>query len=589
MIRAKVRNRFYYLDIFHRLLLTFLLVATCREASAQARCEFFQDQFFGHTCELHDAVVDEDNFNLVVETDGSDDSVNSISIGNNTALRFIPSSLFTQFPNVHYLFFDNAGIENLTPGSFNGASNVVLIEARHNSFESIPAGVFDDLETLFVLDISNSGINDIHEDAFANNPTLLELDINENNLTRISAGWFRNLVNLEQLNIISNHISEIEDGAFSSLAALSTLYLRYNQITEITPEMFGESTQMVFFSVNGNLLTSVPRLPEDAPRLHYVHATDNQIHEIVPGDFNGGYATVTNLDFSGNQLVELNGDAFESLDHLDILTVNSNHIASVDHELFEKIPSLFTFYFERNVCADARFDNVRSVNPDLLDSTFDRCFYHFFEPEISHLCTFVQDIELGYTCELSGITFQNFRDKFLLTGEHLAAELNDTHVTGIRIVNSIFNRIPPSIFTIFPNLDSFSLTDSDFSIIEQNTFEQCGLVRRLDLSRNRIQRLSSNSFHNCYHVTELFLDDNRVNEIEPCNGFLFNIYQAHYMSMLRNICVNQIFDTHDRLLDDYERIVTQYFNRCYSSWYMFLDTAEGASARARSSASCMKR
>lgn len=565
-----------------------MLATTCHQATAQARCHFYLDQILGYTCELHNAIVQEDNFNLVVQTDNTDASVTGLTIGNNTVLRFFPSSLLRQFPYTRYLLLDNAGIEHLTPGSFDGCGNIAILNIRHNHIDNIPAGLFNDCGTLAILDLSDNGINEIHENAFENVPTLLELDINQNNLTRIQNGLLRNLVNLEELNIRNNRISEIENGAFSSLASLNSFYLRNNLIAEITPEMFGERINLVFFNVNSNLLTSIPRLPENAPRIKYVYIADNLIREILPGDFGLAYRNITNLDLSGNQIGELSGDPFGHLENLDVLTVTNNRIESLDHELFEKIPSLYTFYFERNLCADARFDNIRSIDQnDIIQATFDRCFYQFFEPEITQTCNFVQDVTLGYTCEVSDITFQSYRDKFTFIGEHLANELNDTHVTGLRIVNSNLVRVPPSIFALFPNLQFLSLTDSDFAVIEQNTFEQCGSIRWLDLSRNRIQRLTRNSFYHCNHVTELILDDNRITEIEPCNGFLMNIYQTHFLSMRRNICVDRVFETSARLLDEYEQLVNQHLSRCYGLWYSFLGTVEGASARSSSYAACV--
>ena len=572
--------------------MTVLLVATCHKASAQANCNFFVDQFFGYTCELHDAIVEEDNFNLVINTDNhasgsTDASVTSLTVGNNTALRFFPSSILAQFPNLRYLILENAGIENLTPGSFSGCNNVVIIHIRHNSFPTVPAGLFDDCENLGVLDLTDNGINEVHEDAFENIPTILELDLIRNNLTRIQSGLLRNLVNLEELNLHQNRISEIGVGAFSTLSSLNTFYLRNNQITTITADMFGDRINMVYFNVNSNLLTRVPQLPENAPRIHYVHMADNQISEIAEGDFTFSHHNITNIDLTGNRLTELRGDPFVVLENLDILTVTNNRIESVDHEFFDKVPSLYTFYFDGNMCANARFDNIRSRDQtEVIQSTFDRCFYNSFEPETTHTCTFVQDVNLGYTCEVSDITFQTFRDKFTFTGNHLATELDNSHVTGLRIVNSNFARVPPSIFAIFPNLHFFSLTDSDFSVIEENTFERCGDLRWIDLSRNRVQRLSRHSFHNCVHLTELILDDNRIAEIEPCNSFILNIYQAQMLSMRRNICIDQVFQTSGRLFDEYERIVSQYLSRCYSLWYMFLDTPAGASARASQKATC---
>lgn len=576
-----------------RFALTLLLVAGCHRTNAQARCNFFTDNYFGYGCELHDAVVEEENFNLVINTDNhlgtnTDANVAYFRIGNNTALRFFPSSILAQFPNIRFLYLLHAGIENLTPGSFNGCNNLFVLHARYNSFSAIPAGLFNDCASLAYLDLSDNGIEEVHEDAFANVPTLREIEIDRNQITRIPSGLFRNQDRVEVLGLESNRISEIEDNAFANLSGLRYFYLRNNSIEEINSEMFGDAIHVVFLSLDENRLTRVPRLPASAPNIFNLRFAHNQISEIADDDFTGAYQNVTIMDLSHNQLTSLNGQAFRSLQRLDNLNVGNNRIRSVDHEFFSQVPSLYTFYFDNNFCADARFYNVGSNEqiPDV-ERAFDRCFYHTFEPEIVYFCNFAEDATFGYTCEVSEITFLTFRHKFLFSGAHIDGH-DHSHVTGLRIINSNFARVPPTIFSAFPNLQFFSLTDSQFSVVEENTFEDCGLARFIDLSRNRIQRLSRQSFRHCNHLTELILDDNRIAEIEPCNGFIMNIYQAHLLSMRRNICVDQSFETSGRLLDDYERIVNRHLSSCYSLWYEFLDTPRGALFKAHSFASSLK-
>lgn len=565
-------------------------MATCQSSTA-ATCRFFTDQFFGYSCELTDATVTEENVDLVINTsnhaaDRTDADVRSFTVANTSSLAFFPNSILRQFPSIRYLILDNSGLTALTPGSFDGCSSVAILFVRHTTVASVPAGLFADCSELLILDLSENLITEIDDDAFVDLPNLLELDINYNQLTSISRNLLRNQVNLEILNFRYNQISEIEDGAFSTLRSLNTFYLRNNRLTEFRAEAFGEEIpSLVFFNLNENRLTSVPRLPARAPRIKYIYVATNQIAEINEGDFTFSYQNVTNIDLSENQLTTLAAAPFEGLVNLDIIRVSFNRIRSIDHEFFDRIPTLYTFYFERNPCASARFDNIRSIDQDAnIQATFDRCFYEFFEPEITATCNFVMDVDLGYTCETSQVTFLTFRDKFTFTGEHLA-DLNNTHVVGLRITNSNFARVPPSIFRIFPNIVSFTLTGSQLTIIDENTFQECGLVRNLDLSNNRIRRLNTKSFENCFYVQKLNLDDNRITEIEPCDIFLLNIYQTTRLSLARNICVSGVFQSisGDWLIYEYEDVVRRHLNQCFSLWYTFLDTTTPAESSGCSS------
>lgn len=552
-----------------------VLLLAASQQTAAARCRFFTDQFFGYTCELNDVEVLEENFNLVIETDNhaagrNDSQVTSFTIANAT-MRFFPNSIMRQFPSIRYLLLENSGMTALTPGSFDGCASLVILFIRRSAIERIPAGLFNDCSQLGVIDFSWNEISEIDDEAFDGLSSLLELDINYNQLTRISSRVFRDLVNVEELNLRSNVIAEIEDGAFSTLRGLISFYLLDNQITEIRPEMFGDEISLVGFNLNQNSLTSVPRLPSRAPRINYIYLVGNLISEVNEGDFTFAYSNITSIDLSENMITTLSAAPFEVLTSLDQLAVNYNRITAVDNEFFERIASLYTFYFEGNLCANVAFNNIRSIDQeDVIAATFDRCYYNFFESELAEPCTFVEDGEHGYTCELSDITFLNFRDKFAVTGTHIGTRTN-ADVRAIRITNSNFARVPPTIFRTFPNLISFSLINSGLEVVNSGTFEQCGEITHLDLTGNRIRHLAIDSFENCLTVGRLILDDNRITEIQPCNSFLLNVPLTTFLSMRRNICIDRVFESGSWLIDNYQYNVYRHINRCFSLFYMFLD------------------
>ena len=546
-------------------------------SQASANCRFFDDFYFGYTCELNDVTVTDENVILIINTDNhlagrTDADVVAFTIGNST-LRFFPNNILRQFTSIRVLVLDHSGLERLNPGTFGGCARITLLYIRHTAIERIPNGLFTDCTNLGVLDISDNRITVIDDDAFAETTNLLELDINNNQLTRISNRWFRNLVNLEDLNIRHNQISEIEDGAFANLTNLIIFYLRNNRLTEITPAMFGDVIEnLVFFNLNENFLTRVPRLPTRAPRLKYIHLQNNLITEIQEDDFSFAYSNITNIELSSNRLRTLSADAFANLVNLDILQVNGNLIESIDHTFFERLRTLYTFYFQYNVCANVRFDNIRSINQnDNIARVFDGCYYNFIEPQQDVQCDFAGSSTFGYTCVITNITFIDFRNKFRIIGNHAAGQ-NNSMVTGLRIRDSNFVRVPPTIFRTFPSLRRMSITNSQLTRIERDTFTECGRLLHLDLSGNRVRRLGSDAFDGCYYIEELNLDNNQITEIEPCNSFLTNIYQTRNVSMRNNICVNQRFESAEWLVLDAPRLFYQYLSRCFSMWYSFLDS-----------------
>lgn len=545
----------------------------CAEKSLAARCHFYEDRYFGYTCELNNAVTTERGQELDFNTDEhwdrhDDEDVRSITIGNDTNLAFFPPNLLTRFPNVYYLLLDAGGLTELDP--LIGCGSVGLIHITHSPLQRIPAGIFDECTRLRILDLSNNQINEIHNDAFQSLSLLYELVLAHNQITRVPTGLFGNLVELQDLYMEHNLIAEIEDGAFEGLQELIIFYLRNNRITEIRPEMFGPEISLVFFSLAENLLTRVPRLPARAPRIKYITLDRNSISEINVGDFTFSYSNITDIELNENRLTRLDSTPFEVLERLDILSVNYNEIQAVDNELFDRLPSLYTFNFERNECANVRFDNIRSRNQfEIIERTLDPCYYEFVEPQIQVTCNYVERPGLGYTCELNDLIYQNFRDKFRLVGDHLEGNTDST-VEAVVVNGGNLFRVPPTIFRTYPELQSLIINGAGLEEINRETFLECGRISRLDLTNNRIRRLPMTAFQNCEFVEDLILDDNQIAEIEPCNNFLLNIYLLHTISMRRNLCVDRRIENYrgGSFLYHTEELFDPFVRQCYGFWYL---------------------
>lgn len=399
---------------------------------------------------------------------------------------------------------------------------------------------------------------------------LLELSLAQNRLTRITNQLFRNLDQLQDLYLNENLIEEIEDDAFATLHELIIFYLRQNRLSEFNPRMFGDEIDLVFFSLADNMLTRVPQLPAIAPRIKYIMLDRNRIETIEDGDFTFAFQNITDIELNENWLTVLNATPFSVLERLDILSVNYNRIQAVDSELFDRIPSLYTFYFERNECANVKFDNIRSRDQfATIARVFDHCYYEFAQPQVEVSCNFINRTDYGYTCELDNLEFLTFADKFSLTGTHEQLASNDD-VQAVVIRGGNMFRIPPTIFRTFTNLQTFIANNVGLSEINRETFVECGRITHLDVSSNRIRRLPSSSFANCEFVEILNLDDNQLTAIHPCDSFLLNVYLLRTISMRRNVCVDRVIDHtyQDSFLYYIEQIFDPFVRQCYGLWYM---------------------
>lgn len=544
----------------------------CIETSWSAYCEFDDIAFLGYTCQLVDAVTTEPGQELEIDTSGhagsrGNSDVTAIITVNTTSLTFYPQNLLTVFPNVYYLLLERSGLTELAP--ITNCENVHIIHMVHSHITEIPAGTFAECVNLQILDMSDNEIATIDDDAFVNLAELLELNLGINRITRISTPLFRDLVKLQDFYMHQNLIEEIEDNAFVNLHDLIIFYLQENRLAEFNPLMFGGEIDLVYFNLAGNLLTSVPRLPLIAPRIRIISLDRNRIERISDGDFTFSYSNVTDIELNQNLLTELDSTPFEVLERLDILSVNYNRIRAVDNELFDRVPSLYTFYMERNECADVHFDNIRSRDQfNTIYRLLDHCFYEFIQPQQEVVCNYVNREDFGYSCELDNLQFLTFQDKFSLSGNHLGSN-SDSDVQAIVISSGNMFRVPPTIFRTYENLETVVASNVGLTEIDQNTFIECGRITHLDVSSNRLRRLPSTAFRNCEFVERLNLDNNQITAIRPCDSFLLNIYLLRTISLRGNICVNrEINHTYqDSFIYYIDQIFDPFVRQCYGLWY----------------------
>jgi Leucine-rich repeat (LRR) protein len=102
-------------------------------------------------------------------------------------------------------------------------------------------------------------------------------------------------------------------------------------------------------------------------------------------------------------------------------------------------------------------------------------------------------------------------------GDHLQ-DFTDENVTQVFFINSILSKVPREIFEKFSNLDFLSVANTQLTIISEQTFGDCGKVKKIDASNNKITKIIETSFKSC---TDLEVLDVNGNPIEVVNGEIF--------------------------------------------------------------------
>lgn len=247
---------------------------------------------------------------------------------------------FSEFINLHELYFIN---------------NYITI---------LPANMFDLLYNLEILDLSNNNIIELPENIFLNLTNLKELYLNDNNIANLPINIFKDLANLTILNLCCNKLDNINN-LFYHLSSLKDLDLSNNRIKELTHEL---SEKTIF---NDNL--------------ENLNLGNNNISVISEYAFNN-LINLIELNLSENLLDNLPDNIFQNLNKLTDLYLYNNYLSNLPISIINL--NLENFSFTGNTLLnianlDIRnwYDNLDDEN--LYDDNLD--YYHYeFNHEFNH-------------------------------------------------------------------------------------------------------------------------------------------------------------------------------------------------------------
>jgi len=547
-----------------------LLAIAAVSLAAAAECEFIDDFYNGYTCKLSNAVVlaESDAFTITGThlAGKSNADVEALFDGSNNQLTFIPPALTELLPNLEIIYLYSMGLQTLTPNSFTNCGSLRNLYIYGNNIESIAANVFNRCTRLRYLNLNQNGIQDVDEGAFTGLTRLQILDLSSNDIKSIQRNLLQSQVNLEELYLLGNQISAIESGAFRALANVQTIDLGENNLAALSADVFETSPYLEFLYLDNNQLTSVPQL--SLASLKQLWLTANNIEGIDLNAFDGMMG-IQVIDLKSNELTFFEAAPFERLNSLEQIFVENNKIESMDPNLFTRLPLLKTLAMVDNICVDENFYNMGDVEavdiPEL-----DRCFYHYIEPQKTYDCSFYYTTDYGYTCELNGIEFENFQDKFNISRTHVDGRA-DIEVSSLVILDSDLSRLPPILFEQFTGLIHVKV--KGLHVIDADTFEVCPSLIYLDLSGNRIRQIPMEGFKNCDRkLSTINLNNNMITGVEPYANLLMTVVPT-FLHMKNNICTSRDYA-------DLQGLPPAWYSmyRCFSLWFLMHGIVDEADA-----------
>jgi len=441
----------------------------------------------------------------------------------NQVINYIPTALFTIFPNLESLHMINCGITTLMTDSIPNCGVLNTFFLQGGTFTSIPAGVLQSCTKLRSFDVDNTNAATVDVDAF------------------------RGLTNAISLGIINSKISCIPLGLFQHTPKLITVNFHSNMITSIDSNLFANLLFLSEINLSNNLITYVPVLNLTQSPVSAINLNTNPINALAP-DFCSIF--VNRLDdsfsigFSGTSCIPENSPAnnvhfstcqssvteFQSC--YDNWTPSMNTPVSCPPTLppttlppttmapTTMAPTTMEPTLPPTTLPPPTLEPTTlpptTLKPTTLPPTTEIVTTSSPNPSpcpSDKICRYFLDQYYRYTCILDGV------DSVLtsISGNHLIT-FSDVNVRRVVFTNSFLSRIPPILFQKFTSLEYLTVSNCSISAINKNTFTACGNLKYFDASDNFITTVDGASFKSCAALEVIDLTGNKFDFI---SGQLF--------------------------------------------------------------------
>ncbi|XP_011500414.1 PREDICTED: chaoptin [Ceratosolen solmsi marchali] len=278
---------------------------------------------------------------------------------------------------------------------------------------------------------------------------------------------------LESISIVDTKIVELDRTAFDGLRDLFVVNLTHNGLTTIHPDTFQNNSQLSLLTIANNPL-----------KFMTFRRGSNDYLLDAP--------SVTELDFSSNQLARLPRRAFAKMTNLAYISLKNNRLNNIERNLFSPLDSLVDLDLSHNLLSDLPLDLFKDKGLQ--------------------------------TLRISGnslTTLSVIRASKLTT---LDVSMNRLKVIAKGDLDGV------------PYLDQLYLSANNLKRIHQHAFSDLDQLTYLDLSNNNLMTLSEHHFRTNSRLQVLLLSDNP--DLETLPVFRTNAQEFERYSIYRFECEN---------------------------------------------------
>lgn len=197
-----------------------------------------------------------------------------------------------------------------------------------NAVQEIPRGIFEHTPNLGTLDIARGKIKEIRSNDFVRLKNLQTLIVAMNEIEMLEKGCFPNT--LVSLHIGRNRILSL-NGTLKNLTELKLLFINANNLTTLEDELPETAPHLMMLMASNNHLESLPKTFKNLIALDTCYINDNKLRSL-DGLFSHRHSLIR-IYCEHNKIEFLAEDEFLKSENIDEINLSSNYIPSLNKSL----------------------------------------------------------------------------------------------------------------------------------------------------------------------------------------------------------------------------------------------------------------
>ncbi|XP_068456067.1 transforming growth factor beta activator LRRC32 isoform X2 [Clinocottus analis] len=288
-------------------------------------------------------------------------AVKSLDLSSNGLYTGMSDYFLAESPSLESLSLNGNSITKIAQSTFSGSTSLRKIGLHNNVILEIEDGAFDSLNRLTELDLSKNSITCITDFNLC--------DLKVLNLSKNSVELFQSVTSADYYNLLSLDLSENKMSYFPLLPRnnrLEYLDLSRNRLQSVnvtgSPEKRVFFYQLRYLDMSYNQLQSIPEsFFHCMGSLEVLNVSNNCIRSFsVANEVLLRAVRVINLSYNPLQSLTFEENTLPSLEELYL---RGNDFATLDHGIFQRLPSITHLQLQQNNLQICSADQDRQDPP----------------------------------------------------------------------------------------------------------------------------------------------------------------------------------------------------------------------------------